>query len=88
MDSEALEFLREHCERFGFNVLGYCLMTNHIHLVGTPALEDSPAKAIGLARVAQFGKIRGNFRGETGCESAVALSSGVVRISNPVVVRT
>ncbi len=42
-----LEFLREHCERFGFNVLGYCLMTNHIHLVGTPASEDSLAKAIG-----------------------------------------
>jgi len=20
-----LEFLREHCERFGFNLLGYCL---------------------------------------------------------------
>ena len=42
-----LEFLREHCERFGFKVLGYCLMTNHIHLVGTLALEDSLAKAIG-----------------------------------------
>ena len=44
-----LEFLREHCERFGFNLLGYCLMTNHIHLVGTPVLEDSLAKAIGSA---------------------------------------
>ena len=42
-----LEFLRTHCERFGFRVLGYCLMTNHIHLVGTPAREDSLAKAIG-----------------------------------------
>ncbi len=36
-----LEFLREHCERFGFNAVVNCLMTNHIHLVGTPALEDS-----------------------------------------------
>ena len=50
--------------------------------------EQRTATLAALARVAQFGKIRGNFRGETGCESAVALSSGVVRISNPVVVRT
>ena len=42
-----LEFLREHCERFGFSVLGYCLMTNHIHIVGIPTSEDSLAKAIG-----------------------------------------
>lgn len=27
-----LESLREYYERFGFNVLGYCLMTHHIHL--------------------------------------------------------
>jgi len=26
-------------------------MTSHIHLVGTPALEDSPAKAIGSAHL-------------------------------------
>ena len=44
-----LEFLREHCERFGFSLFGYCLMTNHVHLVGTPAAEDSLAKAIGPA---------------------------------------
>ena len=36
-----LVLLREHCERFGFNSGGYCLMTNHTALVGTPALEDS-----------------------------------------------
>jgi putative transposase len=42
-----LEFLRDHCARFGFSILGYCLMTNHIHLVGTPGSEDSLAKAVG-----------------------------------------
>ncbi len=31
-----LELLREHSERFGLRVLGYCLMTNHVHIVGTP----------------------------------------------------
>ncbi len=38
-----LEFLREHCERFSVKVLGYCVMTEDIHLVGTLALEDSLA---------------------------------------------
>lgn len=42
-----LDFLQAHCELYGFTVLGYCLMSNHIHLVGTPTREDSLAKAIG-----------------------------------------
>lgn len=42
-----LEMLREHCDRFGVRVLGYCLMANHVHLVVTPRQEDSLAKAIG-----------------------------------------
>jgi len=36
-----LELLREHAERFGFSVLGYCLMTNHVHIVGVPGREES-----------------------------------------------
>ncbi|HUW61998.1 MAG TPA: transposase [Candidatus Bathyarchaeia archaeon] len=42
-----LEFLREQGARFGFRIDGYCLMTNHIHLIGVPAREDSLAKAVG-----------------------------------------
>ena len=42
-----LELLREHGRRFGFKVLGYCLMTNHVHIIGTPLREDSLAKSIG-----------------------------------------
>lgn len=42
-----LELLQAHSERYGFALLGYCLMGNHIHLVGTPAGEDSLARAIG-----------------------------------------
>jgi len=42
-----LAFLKEHAERFGLQVWGYCLMTNHIHLVATPAADDSLAKAVG-----------------------------------------
>lgn len=42
-----LDLLQDHCRRFGFDVLAYCLMTNHVHVIGTPKQEDSLAKAIG-----------------------------------------
>ncbi len=42
-----LELLRIHGERFGFRVLGYCLITNHVHLIGVPARQESLAKAVG-----------------------------------------
>ena len=42
-----LELLREQGHRFGFRLEGYCLMTNHVHVVGVPAREESLAKAIG-----------------------------------------
>ena len=41
-----------------------------------------------LARVAQFGRNRVDFRRVLEVESAVALSAGVVRGANAVVVRT
>jgi len=47
-----LQYLREAAERFALQVEGYCLMTNHIHLVVTPKREDSLAEA--LKRVNQL----------------------------------
>ena len=44
-----LEILAEECEKYGLEVSGYCLMTNHVHLVATPHKEDSLAKAVGRA---------------------------------------
>ena len=47
-DREAyLRVLREQCGKHGVRVLAYCLMTNHIHLVLTPAREDSLNPAVG-----------------------------------------
>jgi putative transposase len=40
-----LDWLREYRERYRVEVLAYCLMTNHIHLVAVPETED------GLQRV-------------------------------------
>jgi len=42
-----LELLKEHADRFGLQVMGYCLMANHVHILATPLAEDSLAKAIG-----------------------------------------
>ena len=42
-----LDLLQVQCQRYGFTATGYCLMTNHVHLIGTPAREASLAKAIG-----------------------------------------
>lgn len=42
-----LALLRQHALQYGFDVLGYCLMTNHVHIIGIPTEEDSLAKAVG-----------------------------------------
>jgi len=42
-----LEILAEQAERFGLVVHGYCLMTNHVHLIATPRSAESLAKAVG-----------------------------------------
>jgi putative transposase len=39
--------LKEESEKHGLSVDGYCLMTNHIHLVVTPEVEESLARALG-----------------------------------------
>jgi len=44
-----LELLRTGAERYGLRVEGYCLMTNHVHLVGVPAEEHSLARALAFA---------------------------------------
>ena len=47
-DREAyLDILEEQSKEYGLKVHGYCLMTNHVHIVATPEKSDSIAKAIG-----------------------------------------
>jgi putative transposase len=47
-----LQYLREAAQRSALRIEGYCLMTNHVHLVVTPEQEDSLATA--LKRVNQL----------------------------------
>ena len=47
-----LRLLQEATKLYGLTVHGYCLMTNHVHLVATPVREDSLAKAVGRTHLA------------------------------------
>ena len=42
-----LELLGEECAQHGVAIDGYCLMTNHVHLIATPRSKDSLAKGLG-----------------------------------------
>jgi len=42
-----LRLLRYHASRNGAHILGYCLMTNHVHLIVTPDRESSLARTFG-----------------------------------------
>jgi len=44
-----LALLQRQSARFGLDVMAYCLMDNHVHLVATPRRADSLAKALGRA---------------------------------------
>ena len=43
--------LKGHCDKYGLDVLAYCLMTNHVHIIAVPKREDSLAKGIGRAHL-------------------------------------
>ena len=42
-----LDLLAKYAERCGTRIVGYCLMTNHIHLVVVPEQETSLARTLG-----------------------------------------
>jgi putative transposase len=44
-----VEILRRKCRQHGVTVLGYCLMTNHVHLIAIPHQPKSLARALGQA---------------------------------------
>ena len=44
-----LDLLVRHAARYGVRILGYCLMTNHVHLIAVPEREDSLARTMGRA---------------------------------------
>lgn len=41
-----LDLLRRYCELHELSLLGYCLMSNHVHLVAVPGTEHALAQAL------------------------------------------
>ncbi len=41
-----LALLKTHCRRWRLDVLGYCLIPNHVRLIVIPERDHSPAKAL------------------------------------------
>ena len=62
---EYLRLLAEESARHGLDVLAYCLMTDHVHLVAVPATEESLARALGEThrRYTRFINLREGVRG-------------------------
>ena len=42
-----LTLLKEYSQQYKLDILGYCLMTNHVHIVATPTRGQSLAKVFG-----------------------------------------
>jgi putative transposase len=41
-----LELLREYSQLYGLSVLGYCLMSNHVHLIAVPQTIEALAQSL------------------------------------------
>ncbi|MGZ8172127.1 MAG: transposase [Methylobacter sp.] len=41
-----LSWLQEYCSKYGVDILAYCLMTNHIHLVAIPKTAEGLQKVL------------------------------------------
>lgn len=60
-----LQYLADYAKRFDLGIWGYCLMTNHIHIIATPGNPDSLAKVIGLTHF-RYAQYINSFHGRSG----------------------
>lgn len=63
--NEYLKLLNNYSHRFKVDILAYCLMPNHVHLIATPHKNGSLAQAIGETHrnYTRFINFRENWRG-------------------------
>lgn len=59
-----LHLLHQHCQKHDVRIAGYCLMTNHVHLVAIPRQATGLAKALGRTHTDYSRWL--NMNGETG----------------------
>jgi len=45
-----LMWLLQYSEQYGLDILAYCLMTNHVHIIGRPENETAMAKTLQLTQ--------------------------------------
>ena len=60
-----LEMLKEQAARHGLRLLCYCLMTNHVHVIGVPEDERSLSLAIGRTNLL-YSQYISRFHGRSG----------------------
>ena len=60
-----LKFLRDYCAKYRFKIHSYCLMNNHVHIIGVPEQEESLAKAIGRTHF-RYSQYFNSFHGRSG----------------------
>jgi len=60
-----LQLLRQYSELYGLTLLGYCLMSNHVHLIAVPQAPCSLAQALKQThgRYAAYWNVRHNSSG-------------------------
>jgi len=60
-----LDFLAGYSQQYGLSLWGYCLMSNHFHLVAVPAHDGTAAKVLGRieADYARFLNVRSRTSG-------------------------
>jgi putative transposase len=60
-----LQMLREHSRRHDLRILGWCLMTNHVHLIVIPGTLESLPRALGHAH-SQYSLEQNRYRSRVG----------------------
>ncbi|HEY3379116.1 MAG TPA: transposase [Armatimonadota bacterium] len=60
-----LALLREYAERDGLEILAYCLMPNHVHLIAVPATAPALAHAVGGTHM-RYTQYLNGYKGWTG----------------------
>ncbi len=60
-----LDLLREYSQLYGLSILGYCLMSNHVHLIAVPHAPDSLSRSLKHAhgRYASYWNVRKSASG-------------------------
>jgi putative transposase len=57
-----LSLLADYAERYGLAVFAYCLMTNHVHFVAVPSLDDSMGRTFRDTQQAYASKFNRKIR--------------------------